>query len=216
MVSSTPSPVWAIGRAATDPGLFVREYGGHIPESILRTVVPAAPDAWITALGRFGTMTFGEVAAAAIRFADEGFPMYPLLADMIAVRKAKYARWSSSAEIYLPGGQPPKVGEMFVQKDLARTLRYMVDEEAAAGGDRLAGLKAARDAFYCGDIARTIVDFHRQEGGWLSANDLADFHSPIERARPRCASVEPTSIPVVRGARGRCWARRSTSSIHRR
>ena len=168
--------------AATDPGVFAREHGGHIPESILRTVVPAAPDAWITALGRFGTMTFGEVAASAIRFADEGFPMYPLLADMIAVRKAKYARWSSSAEIYLPGGQPPKVGEMFVQKDLARTLRYMVDEEAATGGDRLAGLKAARDAFYCGDIARTIVDFHRQEGGWLSANDLADFHSPIERA----------------------------------
>jgi gamma-glutamyltranspeptidase/glutathione hydrolase len=168
--------------AATDPELFVREYGGHIPESILRTVVPAAPDAWITALGRFGTMTFGEVAAAAIRFADEGFPMYPLLADMIATLKDKYARWPSSAAIYLPGGRPPKVGEVFVQKDLARTLRYMADQEAAAGGDRVAGLKAARDAFYCGDIARAIVEFHRREGGWLSARDLADYHSPIERA----------------------------------
>jgi gamma-glutamyltranspeptidase/glutathione hydrolase len=168
--------------AATDPGLFVREHGGHVPESILRTVVPAAPDAWITALERFGTMTFGEVAAAAIRFADEGFPMYPLLADMIATSKDKYARWPSSAAIYLPGGRPPKVGEIFVQRDLARTLRYMADQEAAAGRDRVAGLKAARDAFYCGDIARAIVEFHRQEGGWLSAKDLADYRSPIERA----------------------------------
>ncbi len=65
-----------------DPDRFRREYGGHIPENLLRTVVPAAPDAWITALERFGTMSFGEVAQAAIRFAD-GFPMYPLLAGMI-------------------------------------------------------------------------------------------------------------------------------------
>jgi gamma-glutamyltranspeptidase/glutathione hydrolase len=171
--------------AAADPELFVREHDGHVPESILRTVVPAAPDAWITALGRFGTMTFGEVAQAAIRFADEGFPMYPLLADMIAVRKQKYARWPSNAAIYLPGGEPPKVGDLFVQKDLARTLRYMADEETAArtrGGDRLAGLQAARDAFYKGDIARMIVAFHREQGGWLSAEDLAGYHSPVERA----------------------------------
>jgi gamma-glutamyltranspeptidase/glutathione hydrolase len=93
--------------AATDPDRFTRENGGHIPESILRTVVPAAPDAWITALSRFGTMKFGDVAQAAIRFADEGFPVYPLLADMIAVRKAKYARFPSSAAIFLPGGEPP-------------------------------------------------------------------------------------------------------------
>ncbi|HEY6718354.1 MAG TPA: gamma-glutamyltransferase, partial [Reyranella sp.] len=142
--------------AATDPDRFTGENGGHIPESILRTVVPAAPDAWITALSRFGTMKFGEVAQAAIRFADEGFPVYPLLADMIAVRKAKYARFPSSAAIFLPGGEPPKVGTLFVQKDLARTLRYMADEEAASlarHGDRAVGLEAARAAFYRGDIA---------------------------------------------------------------
>jgi gamma-glutamyltranspeptidase / glutathione hydrolase len=171
--------------AATDPDRFIRENGGAIPESILRTVVPAAPDAWITALSRFGTMKFGDVAQAAIRFADEGFPVYPLLADMIAVRKAKYARWPSSAAIFLPGGQPPKVGTLFKQQDLARTLRYMADEEAASlsrNGDRAVGLEAARTAFYRGDIARAIVAFHKQEGGWLTAEDLAGFHSPIERA----------------------------------
>jgi gamma-glutamyltranspeptidase/glutathione hydrolase len=180
--------------AATDPDRFVREHAGSIPESILRTVVPAAPDAWITALARFGTMSFGEVAGAAIRFADEGFPMYPLLADMIAARQQKYARWPSSAAIFLPGGAPPRVGELFVQKDLARTLRYMADEERAArarGGDRAAGLQAARDAFYLGDIARTIVRFHQEQGGWLSAQDLAGYHSPVEAvATVRFAGAE--------------------------
>jgi gamma-glutamyltranspeptidase/glutathione hydrolase len=170
--------------AAADPELFVRKYNGAIPEGVLRTVVPAAPDAWITALKHFGTMKFGEVAAAAIRFA-EGFPMYPLLADMIAARRDKYAKWPSSAAIYLPGGQPPKVGELFVQADLARSLTYMADEEKAAlarGGDRTAGLEAARAAFYKGDIARQIVEFNRQEGGWMSAADLAGYSSPVERA----------------------------------
>ena len=57
-----------------DREVFAREHRGHVPHGILRTVVPAAPDAWITALERYGTMRFGEVAAAAIRFARDGFP----------------------------------------------------------------------------------------------------------------------------------------------
>jgi gamma-glutamyltranspeptidase / glutathione hydrolase len=64
---------------AFDPHFFIREHGGRIPEGVLRTVVPAAPDAWITALRDYGTMRFGEVASAAIRYARDGFPMYPLL-----------------------------------------------------------------------------------------------------------------------------------------
>jgi len=65
---------------ALDPELFLREHGGKIPLGVLRTVVPAAPDAWITALRRYGTMSFGEVAAAAIRLAREAVPLYPLTA----------------------------------------------------------------------------------------------------------------------------------------
>src|SRR6266481_4418186 len=68
---------------ALDPELFRREHGGKIPKGVLRTVVPAAPDAWITALRRYGTMSFGEVAAAAIRLARDGFPMYPLMAGCL-------------------------------------------------------------------------------------------------------------------------------------
>src|SRR6202140_4809607 len=53
---------------AVTPDFFQNRHGGRIPQGILRTVVPAAPDAWITALEHFGTMSFGECAAAAIRF----------------------------------------------------------------------------------------------------------------------------------------------------
>jgi gamma-glutamyltranspeptidase/glutathione hydrolase len=91
---------------ALDPELFQREHGGSIPESILRVVVPAAPDAWITALELYGTMRFGEVAQAAIRFAGEGFVMYPLMAKLIAEHADGYRRWPANAAIYLPGGRP--------------------------------------------------------------------------------------------------------------
>ncbi len=189
MIRMADGEVWTIAGLGgwprgMDPEYFTRECGGAIPEGLLRTVIPAAPDAWITALARFGTMPFAEVVQAAIRFA-EGFPVYPLLANTIADYAGKYARWPSNAAIYLPGGKPPKLGEIFVQSDLAKTLRYMADEESAAlarGGDRLAGLEAARDAFYRGDIAQAILRYHREEGGWLSAEDLSEYRSPVERA----------------------------------
>ena len=166
--------------AAASVELFEREHDGHIPVGLLRTVVPAAPDAWILALEKFGTMSFGDVATAAIRFASEGFAMHPLMAGMISAYEDAYRLWPSSAAIYLPNGSPPKVGERFVQADLARSLQYMVDQETAAKGDRQAGLKAARDAFYHGDIAATIVDYHAKNGGMLTAADLAGYRSEIE------------------------------------
>jgi gamma-glutamyltranspeptidase / glutathione hydrolase len=166
---------------ALDPQLFMREHGGKIPVGVLRTVVPAAPDAWITALRRYGTMSFGEVAAAATRLARDGFPMYRLMADSLKRHAERHASWPSSAAIYLPGGRPPETGEVFRQTDLAASLQYMADEEtsASAGRGRDAGLEAARDAFYRGDIATKIVAFMREEGGLLSAEDLAAYHSPV-------------------------------------
>ena len=160
--------------------LFMREHGGKIPDGVLRTVVPAAPDAWITALKRHGTMRFADVAASAIRFAGEGFAVYPLLATSIASHEHEYRRWASNTAIFLPNGRVPKPGEKFVQSDLAKTLQFMADQDRAAGPDRMKGLQAAHDAFYRGDIARAIVEFQQQEGGYLSMADLADYHSAIE------------------------------------
>ena len=105
--------------AAIPPDLFMREHDGQIPLGILRTVVPAAPDAWITALRDFGTMSFGEVAGEAIRFARDGFAVYERLGEQLAANADGYRTWPSSAEIYLPGGEPPAVGDRFVQTDLA-------------------------------------------------------------------------------------------------
>lgn len=174
--------------------LFQREHGGRIPEGLLRTVVPAAPDAWITALARHGTMTFGDVARAAIELARDGFVMYPLMASVIAKKADSYRRWPSSAAIYLPGGRAPATGDVFVQADLACTLQYMADEERAVGGDRAAGLAAARAAFYTGDIAAAIVAFHRENGGLLDAADLAAFRSEVEE--PVCSMIAGTDVYV--------------------
>jgi gamma-glutamyltranspeptidase/glutathione hydrolase len=160
---------------------FVKNHNGLIPKGLLRTVVPAAPAAWILALERFGTMSFSDVAEGAIHFARDGFAMHPLMADVLALHEEDYRRWPSTAAVYLPNGRPPKPGELFVQSDLARTLQFMCDQEkAAAGKGRAAGLKAARDAFYLGDIAATIVKYHSENGGWLAAEDMAGFQPEVE------------------------------------
>jgi gamma-glutamyltranspeptidase/glutathione hydrolase len=155
--------------------VFLNEHGGRIPNSILNTVVPAAPASWIMALEKFGTMSFGDVAGAAIRFAREGVPVNPLFSAVVESHVDGYSKWPQNAAIYLPEGRPPRPGELFVQEDLGRTIQFMADQEAAAKGNRASGLQAARDAFYRGDIAQTMVRFHKENGGWLAADDLADF-----------------------------------------
>jgi gamma-glutamyltranspeptidase/glutathione hydrolase len=170
--------VWP--RAIT-PDYFQRHHGGKIPPGVLRSVVPAAPDAWITALSRFGTMSFGEVAAAAIRFARDGFPMYPLMSEFIKDHRSSYERWPSSKKVFLPKGRAPEPGELFVQADLARTLQYLADaEKANRRKGRRAALQAARDAFYKGDVAAAIVKFHKQSGGLMTMEDFAAFNVKFE------------------------------------
>jgi len=160
---------------------FVREHGGEIPLGILRTVVPAAPDANIQALEKFGTMSFGAVAAAAIRFARDGFAMHPMMTAYVKANEDNYRMWPANAAIYLPQNRPPEPGERFVQTDLARSMQHMADEETAkAKHGREAGLRAARDAFYTGDIAQTILKYHRENGGLLAEEDMAGFRSSIE------------------------------------
>ncbi len=169
---------------AASAAFFEKEFDGAMPQGILRTVVPAAPDAWITALSDFGTMTFNDVAHFARDYARDGFPMYQLFSDFVATHQAAYARYPSNAAIYLPDGRPPVAGQTFVQSDLGHVIQYMMDEEKAAGGDRRHGLRAARDAFYKGDVADIICDFHAAHGGFMTRDDMANFavryEAPIE------------------------------------
>ncbi len=168
---------------SVDAEYFNRLHGGRIPLGILRTVVPAAPDAWITALQRYGRMSFGEVASFAIEFAREGFEMYDFFSERIAEKHDAFARYPSTAAIYLPGGKPPVPGEIFRQPELAASIQFLVDEErsAAAKGGRDAGLAAARAAFYEGDIAQEMVAHVRAEGGELSLEDLAGFSVGVDQ-----------------------------------
>ena len=166
---------------AADINVFINQYGGKMPPGILRTVIPAAPFACLTALEKYGTMSFSDVSQAAIRFARDGFAMHWLMAGFIEKNEAAYRRWPSTAQVFLPHGKPPTVGELFVQSDLAKSLQYMADEEAAhAKQGRVAGLRAARDAFYRGDIAAAIAKYHAGNGGWLTMQDMADYRVSFE------------------------------------
>lgn len=213
----------------TDPGFFRDKYDGAIPPGLLRTVVPAAPDSWITALERFGTFSFTECASVALAFARDGFAVPSMMAETIATYADDYRRWPSSAEIYLPGGRPPAAGDRFIQTDLAGTIAYMMDEEsAAAGRGRAAGLAAARDAFYRGDIARAMVAYHREHGGWLREDDLSGFHVEVETPLPvafgsaevlSCGPwcqgpVMAEALAILRGIDLRAMGHNSVAYIH--
>jgi gamma-glutamyltranspeptidase/glutathione hydrolase len=157
-------------------------HGGQIPPGLARTVVPAAPDAWCTALERWGTMSFADVAARATEHAERGFPLSNFSAYQMTANADKYRRWPTSAALYLRDGRPFRAGELLVQQELGETLRRMAAAEARAGGSRAAGVRAARDEFYRGETAKRIVEFHRANDGPLTAADLADFSVEMERA----------------------------------
>lgn len=161
---------------------FMENFGGEIPEGIERTVVPAAPDAWIQALRVYGTMSFEEVTRDAISWAEYGFPMHQFMSNIVKEKVEGYRRWPSSAEIYLPQGRPPEPGEIFVQRDLAETMRKMVRAERKrtfAGRDE--ALRAARDEFYRGEIAEAILDYHEKNDGLLRRDDMESYQSEIEQ-----------------------------------
>jgi gamma-glutamyltranspeptidase/glutathione hydrolase len=160
---------------------FQREQGGRIRRGVNRCVMPAAIDAWLTALERYGTMTFAEVAMAAIELADEGFPMHDVMLDILSTPSALEGmrQWPSTRSVFLPDGHLIPLGARVVQKDLAHTLRLLVEAEGGAT-TRAAGIRAARDRFYTGDNAERMVRFAREQGGLLTMQDLAEFHVAVE------------------------------------
>ena len=157
--------------------------GGLIPSTgPLSATVPAVLDACITALDKFGTKTLAEVMEPAIQLAD-GFPIDELRVQYIKTRSPIFSQWADAKRVFLPNGEIPKVGDIFVQADLARTLREIVRAERLAAkamrNNRHAGLMAARDYFYRGPIAKRIGDYMQANGGLIAAGDFARFAAKV-------------------------------------
>ena len=136
----------------------------QMPLAGMETItVPGAFDGWVTLLEKHGTMKLPDLLAPAIALAENGFPvMEKTVADWIPeVEKLK--RMPAAASTYLINGEAPKPGDIFVQKNLARTFRTLA--------------KGGRDAYYRGEIARAIVDYCQKNGGYLTMEDFAEHKS---------------------------------------
>src|SRR2546421_773403 len=97
---------------------FNEKHGGQIAPGLARTVVPAAPDAWCTALARWGTMSFADVAASATTFAERGFPISDFSAYQMGANVQKYKRWPTSTALYLKDGRALRTGEVLVEAEM--------------------------------------------------------------------------------------------------
>ncbi len=168
-------------KAAT-PALFAAK--GLVPgNGPLGATLPAMLDAMALALEAKGTMRLEQVLQPAIELAD-GFPMYEFLRNFLVSERKATEQWEWSKKTYYPDGRVPDVGEMFRQPNLARTLRTIADADRRTfqkTHDRAAAIRAGRDAFYTGDIARRIADADRAAGGVFTYEDLASFHGRIEK-----------------------------------
>jgi len=177
-VSTAPDS--ATAQRGTDMPTMAGAKSGLIPSTgPLAATVPAVLDACVTALDKFGTKSLGEVMQPAIELAD-GFPIDELRVQYIKTRAPIFSEWADAKRIFLPNGAVPKVGDIFVQADLARTLRAIVTaEKRGLTKSRHAGLLAARDYFYKGPMAKRIGDYMQTHGGLLAAEDFARFHARV-------------------------------------
>jgi gamma-glutamyltranspeptidase/glutathione hydrolase len=153
---------------------------GRIPVAPQRWVVPAAVGSWLTALELYGTMSASEILAPAIELASGGFPSNYFLSNNLAACVSAWTGFPHNIEIFLPNGRAPVEGELVRQSALGQTLQVLVDAETTAGGSRETGIRASRDAFYKGDIARAVDSFSRDVGGFIRADDMAAFSASEE------------------------------------
>ena len=125
--------------------------------------VPGAVDGWQKLADKFGRKKLAEDLAAAIRTAQDGFPVPEWTAAYWASQVDHVRTDETATNLYLPGDRPPKVGEVFHNPDLAWSLGQIAQH--------------GRDAFYKGEIAAKILESMKRHGGTMVASDLADFSS---------------------------------------
>ena len=145
-------------------------HGLIAPYGAIAVSTPGALDAWWTMHQRFGRLKWGEVFEPAIAMCERGVPVPQVIShhwqrDLEVLREpgSRVEEWANAMRTYAPAGHAPREGDLFRNPDLACTYRTI-----AEGG---------RDAFYEGDIARTIDAYFRRIGGWLSLEDLKAHRS---------------------------------------
>ncbi len=169
--------LYGLNASGRSPGSLTLEYfKGNGYASIpsygpLPVSVPGCVDGWFEMHEKFGSMDMKDILAPAIRYAREGFPVSELIAHYMEAAARRLQDYPGFRETYMPGGRAPAKGEVFKNPYLAGTL-----EKIASGG---------RDAFYRGEIARTIERYMKDQGGFLSYEDLASHRSEW---------VEPLSV----------------------
>jgi gamma-glutamyltranspeptidase/glutathione hydrolase len=133
------------------------------PRGPLPVSVPGTVDGWFELHGRYGRLPMQEILAPAIAYATSGFPVSEYIAFLWAMNAERLKDYPGFEETFMPGGRPPKKGQLFRNPRLANTYRTIADE--------------GRDAFYRGDIAKKIDSYMAEQGGFLSYEDLAAHES---------------------------------------
>lgn len=156
----------ASGRApyAASPELFASRGLKEIPlTGPLSWSVPGCVDGWDELRRRFGTRSWSDLLAPAIGYAEHGFPVSEIIGHDWAAAAPGLAHVPSSAACFLPGGAPPRIGTVFRNPQLARSLRQIARD--------------GRDAFYKGPLAEAIVAYSEGVGGLFSRRDFEDHTS---------------------------------------
>jgi gamma-glutamyltranspeptidase/glutathione hydrolase len=138
---------------------LIRRGRTRMPSRGVETItVPGALAGWDALLKKYGTITLAQAIAPAIRYAEEGYPVTPVIADDWKGAERVLERDSAAKATYMPNGHTPVAGEWFSNPDYARTLRSI-----AAGGPSV---------FYGGALGQRIVDHVQKLGGFLTLADL--------------------------------------------
>lgn len=125
--------------------------------------VPGCVDGWFELHGKFGKLEMEKILQPAISYAEEGFPVTELIAFYMQLSAPRLSKYPGFRETYMPNGSAPKKGDVFKNPNLARTLTMIA--------------KQGRDVFYKGEIAKTIASYMKENGGFLSYNDLKNHTS---------------------------------------
>ncbi len=179
-VTSIVGQGWASKNATID---WYQSRGKDLAgEGLDPSVVPGALHAALTVLEKWGTMSFERVSARAIQYAEHGFPLRPRTAAAVTQNLEFFKKWPDNQKFWLkPDGAEYKAGEVIKMPTLAATLKKMVEaEKGGASGGREAGIAAARDRFYKGDIAEAMLAFLKKQDTPYELSDFAEYFARIE------------------------------------